>query len=441
MKLRPTIILFVIAIAIASYYFFVERPRIDRAGTDRSSESRIPLINPTNVARVWIDRDGDNLAFAIQGTHWEMTFPLRDMADQAAIGRLIAAVSGAEVFRNLGREVDTLSFGLEPPSAVLTFAAAGGDTLTRVEIGDYTVDRSWVYARYQGDILLLPTGLSRYSLAPLSDFRSRRVVTFDTGLVTDFTIYHRTGAHRWQRRGKNWFTVSDGDTITGLATAVEGILRRLRGLRAHDFPSAEEVAGRFVGDVRRIDITREPPGPPISVRFAEGDSGAAFAIVSGEDRYTRVDSSVTMIFRLRPFDLRDRRVLHFDARQVHRIAITTPDTTATIVRAGDAWAHPNPAFGRMNQKRVAALLRRLQTLTFSSVHSESRPLPAWKDSAISVAVSDTRGKIIDEVQCRPANGVDGYLIMGRSLALTARIETGAFEDLVRLLRQIQGRTE
>jgi len=431
--MRRLLILLALTLAVLAWYFVVERPREERRRTDWHALHTLPSIDPALVTGIEVARESDTLAFALQETHWVITAPIEDVADQGAVNRILQSLSGAQVERDLGAADDLAQYGLDPPAAVITVSGDDG-RMTRVSLGAYTVDHSQVYGLLEGrdGLLLLPTGMRRYALYPLEDYRNKRIANFDISVVTRFTVTSERESMTWFRHRGEWLTVSAGDTVRGDNTTVEAILRRIRGLRAWGFADPREVDELFRASRRRVDIVRAPPHPSIVLRVAGGDSGRAFTRVDGEDRVVQADTSVAAIFRASLSDLRDRRILHFDPVSAARVEITTPDTTATLIRAGARWAWPNPALAPPDERAAASLMRHLVTMRFTHIVRD-RP-ERWEENlTFRVVVSDSDGTLIDEVAGRRATA-GATLVTGPRLGLVAEVSKRDIDQLTVIIR-------
>jgi len=437
MRSRGTVILFLIAAVLAAWYFFFQKPRGEESRRAAHDQHNLINFEVADVTRLMVARAPDTLLLEIRGTHWHLLEPVDDIAEQASVGRLLNAIASATIERNLGSHEDLDRFGLRSPACVITLADADGVRL-RLDVGDYTLDRASVYALRGGEVLLVPTGVRRYALVPAEDFRNRRVVNFDLSMVTSYLLESGDGAMRWDRSGSDWITVSGGDTIPGDTEEVEGVLRRLRGLRAYGFPTPDHAVGFFPGPHWRITVFKANDAPPVTLRAAPGDSGWTYTRVDDETRYVMVDSTIHRVFASDLNSLRDRRLLHFDPQRCARLSISTPDTSVTLTRSGTSWAYPNPAFPPPDAERVATLVAGLIRLRFESVIASPWTGGVWPPGSarFEVVVEDSRGNILDEIRCRPAAS-GHYEVMGKSLGLLARIDPEELDRLVQLLSRLR----
>ncbi|HEX5132953.1 MAG TPA: DUF4340 domain-containing protein [Candidatus Krumholzibacteria bacterium] len=432
---RRLLLLFLAATVAVAAYFLVELPRQRDKDQHRRDATRLFEFDAERVDTIILDRPDATLRFAITGTHWVMRSPLHDDAELASVVPLLSTLASAGVERDLGPGSEDARYGFDAPSARLTLLA-GSDTVATLELGDYTVDRSFVYARRpDGHVLLVPTAIHRAAMLPVNDFRNRRVAVFDLAAVSAYTLDSReTGTSRWTRGpGDSWFTVAHGDTIAGDSVAVPAVLRRLRGLRVSRFVSDADTAmtgpALVTVSIRRLD------GSLLRVHLFDHD-GVARARVDGNPRVVEVADNPLDIARESFATLRDRRVLQFDPLRALRITVSTADTSAVLVRAGDAWALPNPSLGTLDPRRSADFVRTLRNLQFLRV--VDTPLPTATPAAFSLVVYGAGDTILDELSASPAPGEPGIRLgRSRSLGRVCEIDTAAIDAIIAALRRIR----
>jgi hypothetical protein len=140
-----------------------------------------------------------------------------------------------------------------------------------------------------------------------------------------------------------------------------------------------------------------------------------------------------------PALLRDRRLLQFDPLRAQRIHVVTPDTSAVLVRAGDAWALPNPALGRIDADAAADFVRALRALRYRSV-LEASPREL-EPATFTLVVAGDGDTIIDEMRARPrADANEGWIVTSRSSRAISEVSSEDLEAVVARLRRLRTAT-
>jgi len=408
---RTSRTLLVLATLAITLFLLVELPRRRAEDRARDESDRLARFDPSVVDGVTIVRESDSLSFAMRDSHWELTAPVADWAEPSAVLSLIDAIHSGAVARNLGPSDDDRRFHLDAPDARIVMTAAA-DTVFRMDLGGYTVDLSWVYARAGSrDVMLVPTNIHRLATRPLAEYRNQRVVIFDRAVVASFRLRHEGADMRWWRdRAGGWFTVSGRDTIAGDSVAVESVLRRLRGLRVGSFVAPQDTAGVFSRPGATVTLFKNDGAPPVTLRFAPRVTGAFWARDDANPRVVSVEGEVAGLLAETTTTLRDRRLVEFAPENATRIEYASPDTSGALVRAGARWAHPNPALGAIDPARAAAFVRELRYLRWSAPLPVAEGVPAGT-APFSLVVYGRGDTILASVRAWPRPGDDGTWIV------------------------------
>ena len=355
MQRRGNVILIATAILLLAYYFVVEKPRQTQLDREFQQESQLTDVDLSDVSHLFIVRpdvrpdhngEAERVTFTIVDTHWQITSPINDIADQGKVNRILQAISDATILRNLGPTPTPAEYGLDLPVIVTMQSDAnqkdGGSVFT-LRVGNLTVDRAAAYAQrsIDADVILLPTGVRRYLATSLNEFRNRRIVNFDRAVASGFTVHRTNGSEMsWQRQSPQvWISITQRDTTLGNFEGVEAILKRLRGLRVTEFVDLATATG-FPEAKQWISVSKSDGGPDIRVDVIE-HNGAVYTQVHGEERTVRTDSTLLVIFQPTVTSLRDLRLLRFPLSASARFNVLTPDTSSVIVRTGNEWGYAN----------------------------------------------------------------------------------------------------
>jgi hypothetical protein len=438
MHSRTTRVLFVLAVvAVAAFVLFELPPRRARERAERDA-SRLFAFDATAVDGVRVRRGGEEVVFVRREAGWDMLIPVADRAETSAVASLIQALHDAPIERNLGPEDDDERFGLRAPAAVV-WVAAGRDTVARLEIGRYTPDRAFVYARRpDGDIVLAPTNLHRVATLAVDEYRSRRVVAFDRATVRSFQLRNPAGTSRWTRFGPTaWLATVAGDTITGDSTAVEAVLRTLRGLRVTRLLAPPDTAGTLDHAEVVVTVDNTPPLPTITVRFRCAPAGSCRARCDGETRVSEIADGIGALMTAGFDDLRDRRLLRFAPERAGRIEISTPDTSAVLVRAGDAWGLPNPALGTLERVRMSDFVHALASLRWSRViePASGGANPPRPNLVLVIYARD--GSVLDEVRGVVQGDPPVFIGKSRCSGLVTETDVSGLDAVIASLRRLR----
>ncbi len=159
-------------------------------------------------------------------------------------------------------------------------------------------------------------------------------------------------------------------------SAVGSILNSLEGLEADEVvvEEADDVAQYGLeSPSRSVSVTLEGDAEPVVIEFGNTSPGgsAVYARTPSSPRIFTVASYVESSFDKKPFDLRDRDLLHAERGDVRTIEVEGPEGDYTLTRtdAGE-WAFTEPVATRAGRWSVDGLLGTLENLRMESVAEE-----------------------------------------------------------------------
>jgi hypothetical protein len=131
MNIKKTVILFLILVAVGSYYFFFEATS-GKGTTDKQKTSKAPELkkvfsfNTNDIVELRISRGKEKIYFERNDAGWRMVQPYVIQANATALDGFL------EDFRDLvdvqtvrDHAVDLREFGLDKPSLTIEFKAKG----------------------------------------------------------------------------------------------------------------------------------------------------------------------------------------------------------------------------------------------------------------------------------------------------------------------------
>jgi hypothetical protein len=444
MKFRTTLTLLALGLAAALFFFLVERPRQAKLDDEAVNEATLTGVEPGKVEAITIERSDLTITALRDGERWRITAPVEDSADDAAFNTLVRAICGAPVDRRIETNSEGLSeFGLAPPAAVVRLAGNGGGLPFELRIGGHNVTKSHCYAALgsSGTVLLVPASVRRYAVRPFSEYRNRRIMELDIEEVVGVGISSpaRSMTWRFDRTKRSWFTVERGDTIPGDSTAVQAVVRELRGLRAIDIPyggaaGTDDYLSPASGSVV---LERTPGSDPLTLRFGAARDGACYVERSNDSRISLVDAAILDIFARTVNDLRYRRLLRYSDETLSRISIETPERAVTLVLAGNRWTYTNPGFGDIGEdtaRKLLALVRDLRCDTVIAEKIQGEKDYGFSSPVLRLVLFDAAGGVIDELRAgRPAPGDRMRYVTSESAPYLASIAWTPLSELESLI--------
>ncbi len=441
MRHRSTLILLAIAVIAAAYFFLVEQPRHTRNIESIKSDNPITAAFPSAVDRIEISRPDIKISFDRNEGHWRMLTPIVDKAEDSSVNTLLYSIARAELESRIEANPANLAdFGLDPAAADVTIEGKleRKGSRVRVIIGDFSLTKSHCYVRVDGsdDVFLAPAGLRRYATRPLFDFRNKRITEVPVGELSRILVTTADRSTDWHKdQSQKWFTVQYGDSIRGDSSAVEGMVRELRGLRAKNLllEGRSEADNLFAESQGAVSMWFYGDTPPTVIEFGKRKNGRCYVSNSADGRVALVDTTVLRIFRRTVADLRNKRLLDFDTDRAARITLDTTDRSVTIVKNDSGWSFANPEFGMIDQTRADRLVNKLRSIDFLEVDAErldNRDEYGLQRPAFEFTIFDDQDFPVDRMSVGHRLAGDRLVyVTSQSTGVLARIDGALIEHL------------
>ena len=233
-----------------------------------------------------------------------------------------------------------------------------------------------------GVVLLVVVGLFSYiwfvdrKKEPAGETKKETILTVDKAKAKEISI-EATGQDtiRLVKDGASWKVTSPFEAPAD-NSAVESILTSLEKLEADEVvvENATDVAQYGLATPKRkVSVEVEGEAQPRVVEFGDKSPGgsAVYARTPTSPRVFTVASWVEGSFDKKPFDLRDRDLLHVKRDDVRTLEVTGPEGDYALARtdAGD-WAFTKPLTTRAGRWAVDGFLGTLENLRMDQVVEE-----------------------------------------------------------------------
>ncbi len=226
----------------------------------------------------------------------------------------------------------------------------------------------------------LGTYIYFYEREPVEDTDSEEVELFELETEDFRTIEIR------RSEGENLKVTKDNDSwrifkpieAPADTTEVESLARNI----------AELERGRYVAEGEDIDLDEfglaepelqvhfEVEGAETSTGLLLGDETPTgsnrYAKLSTENKVFVISSHLKGDFDKDAWDLRDKKVLHFDTDLVERLSLKGPENEVILAKASeDLWNVTTPSFCRADRYKASSLVSRFETAKMEEIVSES----------------------------------------------------------------------
>ncbi len=233
-----------------------------------------------------------------------------------------------------------------------------------------------------------------------------KVFTLDKAKVGELTIAPAQGeAIKLVREGTGW-KMTAPSAVSADAAAVDTMISSLESLEIEEVVADNATnLGDFGLDKPKLSVEALAQGSAQPVKLLVGaklaDGSGVYAKVPASSRVFSVAAWTVGSFEKKPFDLRDRDLLHVKRENVKSLEIAGPEGSYALARADkDEWAFSKPLVTRAGRWSVDSLLGNLESLRMESVAAEAaqevKPFGLVKPARrVTIGLSDGTSKTLE----------------------------------------------
>ena len=384
-RLRSTLVLLVLFVAIGGYAWFIERERPPASEADANEEAfdmaagRITdlTVNAENGDVTALTRTENEI-------DWVVTSPVETEADDNAATAIATTLAALEIRREVEESAaDLAPFGLTAPTVSVTFATPDGEPLT-LSVGDETPTGGERYAAVGNRVILVADFVESTLNRTTFELRDRSILEFTGPDVTSFAVERDDDTLRFAKAENEWRVVDplEARADFGLVEATIGRLGSGEMIAIESESAADDALEPFGLEDPRLQATVEVGGesytllvgdesPETTVYARDAARDLVFTIdaalvddlARGADTYREKD-----LFDFRPFNataltvLRDGRTIRFEQGPAGEDEDPEDDAAA----GEEVWRRVEPQPADIERPEMDALLRALSDLRADS---------------------------------------------------------------------------
>lgn len=366
MKLKTTLILLTIVVALALFIKFYEskRPNTEEA---RRQAQNVVNFDRDKLDGIQIQNGDDRIELRRKENKWRVESPIKDQADNAIVAGLLSNLEAWQKDRTIAaKEIEKeksrlQEYGLNTPK--LRLKLLGKEMPPEILFGKDAAFEGKMYVRFENsrETYVADQSVKNDIAKKPEDFRDRKLTELTTAQVSRILLKTAAGEMELQKKNDHWEIVKPlrargddqkiGDLIAQITTArIEQFVADDRGdLNPYGLATPRGSITIFAPDDRQgqmlqIGSVPEKQKEQVYVRFLARNAVYALAKKTEE------------ILKTRPDDLRDRHLVRFETNVLDRITIDAPGRNKTILaRKDENWTIAN----RNNQPANADEVNRL----------------------------------------------------------------------------------
>ncbi len=370
MKPRTTLILLVIALALAAAILALDR--FSQKTRDRHERTaHLVEVNRADIEGITIQNSAGLIKVKAESDSWKMVAPWQDDADSGVIDQLLDALQGLrpeDVITDLGKgdkKRQILNdFGLN--KAKLRLKLEGKHMPPELIFGQETPvpDRGYVRIQDEDAVYVVPDDLKKIVSKSPEDFRDHRMTPFLTTLI-DRAIFQVSGGEiELAKEQDNWQLVRP---IKARASndAVVDILTRMNQTQISKFVSENksnpgsfgldspaDVLTLFGGEGKKFEIEIGGAVP--------SDPQAIYAGLPERNTVVEVNKGFAGLFNITPNDLRDRKIARLNSDLIDRVTIENAGQPKIVLaREENRWRFLSPMNAPANANNIQRLIQEI----------------------------------------------------------------------------------
>lgn len=274
---------------------------------------------------------------------WQITSPKTANADTAKVNAILSELKNAAVMEFVAETPDKLAdYGLDAPQKILTLTVGDGQE-KMLRLGKRSEERGGVYAQHEatGNIFMLPGTVDDEFPNTLNDLRDKTLLTFENDAIQSVEIATATETIAAQRADTAWKLVTPAE-FPADAIALNALLNDAKNAKAADFvdDAGTDLAAYGLNPAQLTLTLRAKEADAahaLLIGSAAPNNAGVYAKVGNQDGVVIIPNETAAQFRKTAFDLRDKKIVKFDAEQVKTIEVAYPDNTLVLKQDGDLW--------------------------------------------------------------------------------------------------------
>src|SRR5947207_1229381 len=370
MKTKTTLLLLIVAVAVALWIKFYESkgPNTEEA---KRLAGNVVNFERDGLEGIVIQNGDDRIELRKQDQKWRLEAPFKDQADRGAVENLIADLDGWQKFdaipaKEIAKDKGKLDeFGLS--KGKLKLKLLGKNAPPEITFGNDAALQGKIYVQVGdgGDVIIAAQSVRNDIAKKPEDFRDKKLTDLTTAEVVRALVKAAAGEMELEKKAEHWEIVkplrarADDQKINDL-------LAQITTAQIQQFVAEDR------GDLRPYGLA-EPRGS-ITLFAVDDKTGQALQIggpaAAGEKekeqvyvRFTARNAVYTLpkkieeLLALKPADLRDRHLVRIDTNILDRITIEAPGKGKTILaRKDENWTIASRNNQPANSSEVNRLL-------------------------------------------------------------------------------------
>ncbi len=381
MRTKTTVLLLILAIAVALYVKFYESKRPNTEEAKRLA-GNVVNFERESLEGIVIQNGDDRIELRKQDQKWRIEAPFKDQADRGAVENLINDLENWEKFDSIpANEIEKNKnlldeYGLSKGKLKLKLLARNAPP--EITFGNDAALQGKMYVRAgdNADVVIAAQSVRNDIAKKPEDFRDKKLTDLTAPQVMRALVKTGAGEMELEKKADHWEIVKPlrargddqkiGDLLAQITTAqIQQFVAEDRGdLRPYGLAEPRGSVTLFAADDKTGQTLQigAPAGP------AEKDKDQVYVRFTARSAVYTLPKKIEEILALKPADLRDRHLVRIDTNILDRITIDAAGKGKTVLaRKDENWtiaSRNNQAANSSEVNRMLDLLKVEQVTKF-----------------------------------------------------------------------------
>ncbi len=366
MRLKSTLILALILIILAAYYFLVEDRKPETDEHERGMSWQILPYDENGIDRfVLINPQGERIEIENSVAGWKIVHPVPTDASSSmveAILRQLLPGSRLDFITDIGNLSD---YGLDPPFATIIFYGKDRARPDTIFVGDKTPTSPSCYVRLgSSDTILISREMTHNVVNKnLYHLRDKNFIHIDGDEIDSLLISNGKNRIEISKRDGAWWV---GDPpVRAKNQLIDSYLNTLTLAIVYGFP-AEDLSEleQFGLEAPERSMVLFSGSDRYDISFGTRTGDKVYAVRTGLEKVLLLEEKVLMPFDWTEEDIENRNLSIIEQRSVARIDIETVETDLSLVKGPDGWSLGDSP---VTSLKVQSFLKMLREINFVSI--------------------------------------------------------------------------
>ncbi len=322
--MRNTIILAVIAIALAAYVYFVEIKGGQQRQKEKEIAGKLFNVKKDSIDHIIIQKPNQTFEFVKKDNTWQIVQPIQTLADDSPINSVLYSLSSTKKIRTFKTSPKDLpTYGLADQSIKVTFSGHGVAEQW-LKIGDRTpVGGNVFVTKDDSNVVIVSSSIKNTMDKSLFQWRDKRAIHFTKEQIREIVLKNPHGKFHFVKEGEDWMLTEPVKT-KGDNPPINSILNKLEygRVKAVAAESAKNLAKyRLKHPAFRIELFTGQEKAKLGVSFSNVKNNTAYGKDDVRPHIFEVDSFFVKPFNKTLYDYRNKKVAKFNRDQAHRIKL------------------------------------------------------------------------------------------------------------------------